>query len=83
MHYVLEDVQNQQEFVGDQQLPTAVCVPKAAEVVLLIVQPEHRCGAVSKLAVSAERAHLMPTAVLFVILEAALLVVVLMRLVEM
>jgi hypothetical protein len=83
MHYVLEDVQNQQEFVGDQHLPTVVCVLKAVEEALLIVQPEHQCGAVSKLVVSAEQARLMLTAVLFVIMEAALLVVVLMRLAEM
>jgi hypothetical protein len=58
-------------------------VPKAVEVVLLIVQLEHQCGAVSKLVVSAGQAHSMPTAVLFVIMAVVLPAVVLMRLVEM
>jgi hypothetical protein len=58
-------------------------VLKAVEEALLIVQPEHQCGAVSKLVVSAERVHLMLTAVLFVIMEAVLPAVVLMRSAEM
>jgi hypothetical protein len=81
--FVLGDVQNQQACVGVQQPQTVVCVPRVVEEALAIVQLEHHCGAVSKLVVSAERVHLMLTAVLFVIMEAALLVVVLMRLAEM
>jgi hypothetical protein len=81
--YVLEVVQSPLAYAGVQQPQTDVCVLKAVEVVLLIVQLEHQCGAVSKLVVSAERAHSMPTVVLFVITVAVLPAVVLMRLVEM
>jgi hypothetical protein len=81
--FVLGDVRNQQAFVGDQQLPTDVCVPRVVEEALAIVQLEHHCGAVSKLVVSAERVHLMLTVVLFVIMEVVLLVVVPMRSVAM
>jgi hypothetical protein len=82
-HCVLGDVQNQRACVGVQQPQTDVCVLKVDEVALAIVQLEHHCGAVSKLVVSAERVHLMLTVVLFVIMEAVLLVVVLMRSVAM
>jgi hypothetical protein len=83
MHYVLEDVRSRRACVGVQQPQTVVCVPKVVEEALAIVQLEHHCGVVSKLVVSAEQVHLMPTAVLFVIMEAVLLVVVLMRSAEM
>jgi hypothetical protein len=81
--FVLEVAQKQQEFVGDQQLQTAVCVLKVVVEAQHIAQQAHQCGAVSKQAASAAQVRLMQTAVLFVIMAAVLPAVVLMRLAEM
>jgi len=81
--YVSEVAQNPQVYAGVLQQLTDVCVLKVAAEVLLSVLQEHQCGAVSKLADSAELVHLMPTVELSVTTEQVQHHVVLMRLVAM
>jgi hypothetical protein len=83
MHYVLEDVQNQQACVGVQQPQTVVCVLKAAEAVLVIAQQALRCSVVLQQVVFVRQDHLTQTAELFVITVVALLVVALTHLAAM